>query len=52
VLKGKPSKKDTPLCMVCDKALVAFAEAGGIEWQRREGEIPRWACTNRGNRGG
>lgn len=33
VLKGKLSKEDTLLCMDGDKALIAFAEAEGIEYE-------------------
>ena len=33
VLEGKLSKKDTLLCMDGDKALIAFAEAEGIEYE-------------------
>ena len=33
VLEGKLSKDDTLLCMDGDKALIAFAEAEGIEYE-------------------
>jgi hypothetical protein len=33
VLEGKLPKKDTLLCMDGDKALIAFAEAEGIEYE-------------------
>ena len=33
VLEGKLSKKDTLLCMDGDRALIAFAEAEGIEYE-------------------